>query len=135
VALGPSLRQQYHLRRRGSGFDAWDVNRLIALSRDLRPETVRIEDLPDVDEPYWFQGDDVPTCRAIAKHMMLTQAVDLSFPILLCAQGRVMDGMHRIVKALLEGRSHIEAKRFETTPAPDFTGVQPDDLPYDTVGG
>ena len=31
------------------------------------------------------------------------QVADLSFPVILAAEGRVMDGMHRIAKALLLG--------------------------------
>ena len=42
-----------------------------------------------------------------------------------------MDGMHRVLKALMQGRSHIRAVRFETDPEPDYVGVlDPDDLPY-----
>ena len=41
-----------------------------------------------------------------------------------------MDGMHRICKALLEGRDEIEAVRFVQDPEPDCVGVQPYDLPY-----
>ena len=38
--------------------------------------------------------------------------------------------MHRIGKALLEGRSDIEAVRFLIDPEPDYIDVPPDDLPY-----
>jgi len=46
------------------------------------------------------------------------------------SDGRVMDGMHRVCKALLEGRETIAALQFELDPEPDFRDVQPDDLPY-----
>ena len=40
--------------------------------------------------------------------------------------------MHRVPKALIQGRSHIEAVRFEIDPEPDYVGVlDPDDLPYE----
>jgi hypothetical protein len=41
-----------------------------------------------------------------------------------------MDGMHRIARALLDGRSTIPAVRFETLPEPDYRNCRPDDLPY-----
>jgi hypothetical protein len=41
-----------------------------------------------------------------------------------------MDGMHRILKALLEGLEEIEAVRFGRDPEPDYVDVDPDDLPY-----
>jgi hypothetical protein len=45
--------------------------------------------------------------------------------------GRVMDGMHRISRALLDGASVIAAVRFEVLPKPDYRNCQPDDLSYD----
>jgi hypothetical protein len=56
---------------------------------------------------------------------------DLAFPIILSSDGRVMDGMHRVGKALLQNYTEIEAVRFTQDPEPDYIGVQPDDLPYD----
>jgi len=38
----------------------------------------------------------VPTARAVADHARLLAEADLRFPILLCANGRVMDGRHRV---------------------------------------
>jgi hypothetical protein len=42
----------------------------------------------------------------------------------------MMDGMHRVMKALIEERTEIEAVRFETDPEPDTVGIHPRDLPY-----
>jgi len=55
---------------------------------------------------------------------------DLTFPIILSSDGRVMDGMHRVCKALLQSLSDIEAVRFVDDPEPDYIGIDPDDLPY-----
>jgi hypothetical protein len=55
----------------------------------------------------------------------------LRYPIIRAANGAVMDGMHRVSKALVEGRDTIEAVQFDTDPEPDHVGCQPDDLPYD----
>jgi len=55
---------------------------------------------------------------------------DLAFPVILSSDGRVMDGMHRICKALLQGQNDIEAVRFDHDPEPDYIGVDPDELPY-----
>ncbi|MFP8875159.1 MAG: hypothetical protein VCB42_11695, partial [Myxococcota bacterium] len=63
-------------------------------------------------------------------HMKLIQEVDPSFPIILAADGRVMDGMHRVARAVLEGRDEIEAVQFERTPEPDYVDCNPTDLPY-----
>jgi hypothetical protein len=61
----------------------------------------------------------------------LIEESDLSFPIILSASGAVMDGMHRVAKAVLLGREEIEAVQFEADPEPDHVGLGPNDLPYD----
>lgn len=62
--------------------------------------------------------------------MKLVQKTSLDHPIIFCAEGRLMDGMHRIVKAIMEHRLTIDAVRFATTPSPHFKNVSLDDLPY-----
>jgi poly(3-hydroxybutyrate) depolymerase len=61
----------------------------------------------------------------------LIAETDLRYPIILGADGRVMDGMHRVAKAYLEGREVIDAVQLEVDPAPDFVGVDEGALPYD----
>ena len=39
-------------------------------------------------------------------------AADLRRPVILSADGRVMDGMHRIAQALRLGHTHVAAVRF-----------------------
>jgi len=56
---------------------------------------------------------------------------DLRYPVILSADGRVMDGMHRVAKAYVEGRESVVAVRFGETPEPDYIDVDPDALPYD----
>jgi len=81
---------------------------------------------------WWYQsGDERPTPRSISDHMSLVNAANLRYPILLCADGRLMDGMHRCIKALITGRSHVSARRFPVTPPPDYTDVQANELPYE----
>jgi hypothetical protein len=77
-----------------------------------------------------FDHGCVPTCRNLIEHMRLVQEVDFRFPIILSSNGGVMDGMHRVARAVLERRSHILAKRFAEDPVPDYVGLAPDDLPY-----
>lgn len=64
------------------------------------------------------------------EHVRLIQEADMSFPIILSSDGRVMDGRHRVAKAMLEGHETIEAVKFSQDPEPDYEDVQPDDLAY-----
>jgi len=124
------LRKQYHFRTIGGDLHAWDIHRLIRMSKALTPSLVSIAEISELDENWWYDNPDkLPTQRALADHMALVQQADLTYPILLCADGRLMDGMHRLVKVLLEQRSHVQAVRFPVTPAPDYINVSADDLP------
>lgn len=126
------MRKQYHFRPSPSGLLAWDVDRLIELTAGLPPEEVPLDLISELDEPYWFGGgSEEATCRAVADHARLMRDADLKYPIILSVDGRVMDGMHRVAKAYLEGRSAILAVRLRVDPAPDFVGVDENALPYD----
>jgi hypothetical protein len=53
------------------------------------------------------------------------QWADLDYPIIFAAEGRLMDGTHRIAKAYALGLSHLEAVRFTVTPEPDERRPRP----------
>jgi hypothetical protein len=130
--FGYCVRKQYFFWPSERGLLAWDVDRLIELSRDLERRRVPLSEIRELDEPHWYSHEgDVPTCRSILEHVRLIQDVDRRVPIILNAEGRVMDGMHRVARASLEGLDSIQAVRFPRTPEPDFVGVDPKDLPYD----
>jgi hypothetical protein len=125
------MRTQYHFRPGQIGLDAWDVERLVALTSGLPTKEVDLDSISEVDAVYWFNhGDQQPTVRSIVEHMRLVADVDPSYPIILGASGCVMDGMHRVVRAILEGRPTITAVQFEVDPEPDYRNCRPGDLPY-----
>jgi len=118
------------LRPNHGRFIAWDVNRLIRLTKDFPRIQVPLEAIREIDEPHWFSGGaEDATCRAVMEHARMISEADLDFPIILSSDGRVMDGMHRVLKALLNRLQSIEAVRFECDPEPDFVDVAIDDLP------
>ena len=121
------MRKQYHFRPSESGLRAWDVDRLVALTKHLEAESVPVSSIRELDEPYWGSM----TCREVAEHAHLINECDLRFPIILSSDGRVMDGMHRVLKAVIQGESQILAVRFAHDPEPDYVGVDPKDLPYE----
>ena len=94
------MRKQYHFQPGVRRLDAWDVDRLVSLTRE------------------------------VAAHVRLTNEVDVEYPIILGADGRVMDGMHRVLRALVEGRESIDAVQFDVDPEPDYLDVAPHELPY-----
>ncbi len=125
-----SIRPQYHFRPSPAGLMAWNVRRLIELSVDLPERALRVSDVAELDETHWYNFDP-PTCRSIVEHARLIEAADLSYPVILDADGRVMDGMHKICKALRDGIPTIACVQFPEDPQPDYVGRDPASLPYD----
>ncbi len=127
------IRSQYHFRTSSQGLLAWDVRRLVALTHKLPVFRVPVSRIAEIDENHWYShSESVPTCRSMLGHYQLIREADTSFPIILDASGRVMDGMHRVCKVLLDGRSEIKAVQFEEDPEPDHVGKEPGSLEYDT---
>ena len=125
------MRKQYHFRKTERGLLAWDVDRLVELSAGFEVLEVPLSEIVELDQTFWFDHEgDEPTCRRVALHAQLMLETDLDYPIILSQDGRVMDGMHRVCKALIEGRETIRAVRFPTDPEPDYVDVPPHELPY-----
>jgi hypothetical protein len=126
-----TVRPQYHFRSSERGLLAWNVQRLCRLADKITPCRVLLSRIKEVDTCYWYDlGGGTPTCRNIIEHIKLIEATDLSYPIILDCNGCVMDGMHRVCKAVLNGETHILAVQFDADVTPDFINVNPDDLPY-----
>jgi hypothetical protein len=106
------------------------VGRLIALTAHLPIIQLPLSGIRELDEPYWHSYGEIPTCRDIADHARLMSEADLSFPIILSSDGRVMDGMHRVAKAAMQGIAILPAKQFARDPEPDYVGIEPDALSY-----
>ena len=126
------IRRQYHGRHTDQGYLVWDVRKLLQQAQNLPIIEVPLSEISELDDPYWYQTPDVsPTCRHIADHFKQVSEADLAYPILLCADGGLMDGMHRVVKAYLQNLPSIKAQRLKVTPPPDYIDVDLRDLPYD----
>jgi hypothetical protein len=124
------VRKQHHFRPGRQGLNAWDVDRLVAAVDSVPVEHVPLTEIGDLDSTQWFDHGYSPTVRNVVEHCRLIQEVDLGYPIVLDPDGRVMDGMHRGARALMEGRPSIKAKRLQQLPEPDYEDCHPDDLPY-----
>jgi hypothetical protein len=123
------VRKQYYFRQTAQGLAAWDVDRLLELTRPLPVRRVLLSEIRELDEP-WSLDDPGATWRGFVEHVQLMHDADLGYPIILAADGRVMDGMHRVAKALSLGHTEIAAVQFTSDPPPDHVGKGPDDLPY-----
>jgi hypothetical protein len=95
---------------------------LVVLSAELPRKLVPLAQIRELDEAR--HAKDMP------EHVKLIEEADLSFPIILSSSGAVMDGRHRVAKAVLLGRTEVEAVQFDEDPEPDYVGRGPEELPY-----
>ena len=110
------MQKHSHPTPQGRAF--WYTQRLWQLAAGLPVTTVAIDSIPEFDQNCWFV--EPPTCRQVAEHARRILEADLSYPVLLAADGRLMDGGHRLARAWLEGRMEVGARRFEVDPEPDY---------------
>ncbi|QGN32645.1 hypothetical protein [Microlunatus sp. Gsoil 973] len=114
-----------HSRAVPGGTAFYLTERLWELAADLPVVSVLIDSIPEFDEDCWFGGRPV-TCRMVAMHAERIQKADLRYPVILSADGRLMDGGHRVAKSWLGGATTIDAVRFHVDPEPDY--IEPDAL-------
>ena len=81
-----------------------------------------VKDLPVMNVPLthlnvYLRYENL-TLREMVMHIKAVEGADLDFPIIMDEDGEIMDGRHRIMKALLKGRKTIKAVRFEENPSP-----------------
>lgn len=125
------MRQQYHFREIDGKTLIWNVNKLVEWSKNLPIVEVALTDIKEIDEAFWFKKGDIVTARNFIDHMKLVEAASLDYPIMLCSEGKLIDGMHRVVKAALLGHTHIKAIRFTEPLDPDYIDRDLDSLPYE----
>lgn len=112
-----------HSRETAKGRAFWYTERLWRLAEGLPVTSVAIDSIAEFDENCWFS--EAPTCRQVAQHARRIFEADLAQPILLSADGLLMDGGHRVAKAWLQGFTELPARRFESDPEPDYVGPKP----------
>ncbi|MGI9517422.1 MAG: hypothetical protein ACR2NP_10265 [Pirellulaceae bacterium] len=96
----------------------WYTDRLHRLAADLQPFVIQVQQISELDQNCWF-GEEPATLREMIGHFARIQAADLTHPIILNDDGSLMDGGHRLCRAILEGHETMQAVQFPTMPEPD----------------
>ncbi len=94
----------------------WKTKTLIEKSKDLPIFQVPV--IPVLDNELAWKLTKV---RDYCVHFERVRDADITIPIILRNDGCIMDGYHRIIKALTMGISYLPARQFEVNPKPDFT--------------
>lgn len=90
----------------------WSVARLAQLSRDFP-----VFDLP-ITHINVSSSLGPFMLREFAGHVKAVNDADMTKPIIMDEDGRIMDGRHRILNAIVNGLESVKAVRFEKNPTP-----------------
>ena len=77
-----NLHQQYHFRKSERGLLAWDVLKLIELTKDYDVIQVPLSEIKELKENYWFSLGTPPLTEDIARHARQIFEADTSYPII-----------------------------------------------------
>jgi len=118
--LQPRPGHHYRSRRKGNQTNIWEVAGLWEKSKDLPVTEVPLDFFNQyLDKNFWFAQKNPPNLRNFLKHCIKVAEADLAYPIILDEDGKVLDGIHRLVKAYLMEEKTIKTVRFPVTPPPD----------------
>ena len=97
--------------------DEYSVAVCVLASRNLKPFQLDIKGMYlDYHAPC---SDDF---LDFIEHIKRVKAADLDFPIIISPNGVIVDGRHRLAKALLDGNNTIKVVQLEEMPTPISTG-------------
>ena len=95
----------------------WSASNLVQWCKE---KEYPVFDLPlagiDLSYSPWTSLSNV---KQIANHFKRVQSANLDYPVIIDDHGYIADGWHRIVKALVDGKSTIKAIRIQEMPQPD----------------
>ena len=97
------------------GNKKWRISRLILLASKLESFDIPLKHLN-----IYNLHPEVKSTLEFIEHVKLVNNADMDCPIILDEEGYVMDGRHRICRALLDGMETIKAVRFDKTPDYDI---------------
>lgn len=109
----------------------WRASTLWRLAESLPVQAIPLDTFDWTNANFQFGPPRQPMLwRDVGDEARRILNADLKYPIILSAEGNVMDGMHRILKCYVFGAPTVPAVRFVQTPPPDRT-IARSDLPQE----
>lgn len=104
----------------------WSVEDLWEAAKEYPVELIPVVDLVDkLNGTCWTEGaGEDATPQWVLGHTRRILKADLNCPILIDEKNNILDGVHRLCKAVLDGRDNIAVQRIERLPEPLFEGEE-----------
>jgi hypothetical protein len=96
----------------------YNIHAAVTLARDVEVKELLIEDMY-----ISYKSPCDGSLRSFMEHVKSVNEADLEYPILLNEDGYIIDGRHRLAKAILTGCKTIKSKRFKKDPSPCYIWV------------
>ena len=96
------------------GNKRWDNGTLFNAAKGIEPYDLQLSAI-DLESSPW----NCDTFYNFLFHAKRIENSDMSFPIIQMPTGYIVDGWHRIAKAILRGDETIKCVRLKTMPEPD----------------
>ena len=97
----------------------WLTKRLWELTKSLPVFEYEVTTFNGFDKDVWFGSQHKPTVNKVLDHYKKIEKAKFDYPIIISQDGIILDGVHRICRAYLDGRKTIPAVRFKVDPTPD----------------
>ena len=113
------------------GRKVWYITTIWRAAEGLPVSDVPIASIRELDQVVWFSDawGKKPTCRAVIDHCVRIMQAEFTHPVILGPDGGVLDGMHRIAKAMLDGATTVRAVMLVEMPAANEE-ISPNDPRY-----
>lgn len=117
------MNQSVFLEENGIKY-RWKVITIWDAAKTLDPILISIEEIvSQLDNDRWFRHYQEPTARNILPHVVRVINADLSYPIIISPMGSILDGVHRLMKAVILDKKTIMAIRLHSLPPSDSENI------------
>ena len=113
------MNSQEHSRMIDGVWYIWKVSQLWELSKHLPIFQFNVSTY-NLDIVRWFAEGEQPTAKSILQHCKRINEADLSCSLIFAPDGCLMDGLHRICKAMINNVSYLPAVQFTSMPEPNL---------------
>ena len=97
----------------------WDNSTLYKAAEGLEPFDIPVKGIYMGYSPW-----GISNVQWFCHHMKRVLTADYKYPIILSPDGVIIDGWHRVAKAIIDEKDNIKAVRLIVMPEPDETNIQ-----------
>ena len=119
MSKNPKVKIHSHILGEGGytiGNKDWDMSTIIKASESLKVFDLQ---LAAIDLNVFMWGKESQDMVSFLCHFKRIKKTKLNHPVILDPSGYIIDGWHRVAKAILSGKRTIKAIRLIVMPEPD----------------